>query len=102
MKTEVAKCPLDLAIQSCDLEQKHSVAVVEQNQIPGAGGVAGSKADATAASTGLISKDANYHSLERIPGCQHIEGVSDRETVGTTHHSHFHINNVAWFLIEKH
>ena len=60
VKIEVAKCPLDLAMQSRDLEQKHSVAIVEQNQIPGGGGVAGGNTD-TAASTGLISQDANHH-----------------------------------------
>ena len=48
-------------MQSRDLEQKHSVAIVEQNQIPGGGGVAGGNADTTAASTGLISQDANHH-----------------------------------------
>ena len=61
MKIKVAKCPLDLAMQSRDLEQKHSVAIVEQNQIPGGGGVAGGNTDTTAASTGLISQDANHH-----------------------------------------
>ena len=37
-----------------------------------------------------------------IPDCQHMEGASDAETVGTAHHSNFHINNMAWRLIEKH